>query len=269
MNKEVLSTYLILIASIICGMIFLFLPSILKIKSFLILIIFYFLAFGIPGFTIFWFFCREALIRRDYERNFMFFLRDLNDNVRSGLSIVNALENLTKNDYGRLSSLVKKLYIEVKTGVPFDIAIRKFAKRAGIPLISRYCLIIGESIKAGGNVSDILDALVRSVFEIERLKIERKIFIQSFAIYLYVIYFIFLAIIISIVKYLIPQIISYSQLKIDMKYLKQIMRDLIIIQAIFIGLNIGNISGQGFSVGIKHSITLFISGLIIYSFFVG
>jgi len=225
--------------------------------SFIILII--------GGFLIY---LKDIITLRAYESNFTFFIRDLTECLRGGLNIVSALESLKKNDYKELNPLIKKLVAEVKAGIPFDLALQRLAKRTNSKLILKMCLTIGQSIKSGGDVADILDAISKSAMEIEKIRRERKLHLSSLTLNLYIIYFVFLAIIIVILRFLIPELIKNAQMKVDMNFLKNVIfRNMIIIQGLFIGLNIGNIVEGSFIAGIRHALIMIIAGLIIWIIF--
>ena len=261
-----LETIIYIALSILFSVIILLLNEKLKISGFLHLAI-QLIAIFFPAIFIFSIFYRNAMILRSYESNFSYFIRDLTECLRGGLNIVSALENLEKNDYKALNKLIKKLIIEVKTGVPFDLALQKFAQRTGSKLISKMCLTIGQSIKSGGSVADILDAISKSALEIEKIRRERKLYLATLTTNLYVIYFVFLSIVVVLLRLLLPEIAKSSQIKIDMNFLKNVIfRNMIIIQGFFIGLNIGNMIEGSLIAGLKHSLILIIAGLAIWTF---
>jgi flagellar protein FlaJ len=227
------------------------------------------LAIIVPVILIFSLFYRKAMILRSYESNFSYFIRDLTESLRGGLNIVSALENLEKNDYKALNKLIKRLIAEVKIGIPFDVALQNFAQRTGSKLISKMCLTIGQSIKSGGSVADILDAISKSALEIEKIRRERKLHLATLTSNLYVIYFVFLGIVIVLLRFLIPEIVKTSQIKIDINFLKNVIfRNMIIIQGLFIGLNIGNMVEGSIIAGIRHALILIITGMIIWMIFI-
>ena len=262
-----LETLIYITLSILFSVIILLLTETLKVSGFLRLV-FQVLAIIVPVVLIFSLIYRNAMILRSYESNFSYFIRDLTESLRGGLNIVSALENLEKNDYKALNKLIKRLITEVKIGVPFDVALQRFAQRTGSKLISKMCLTIGQSIKSGGSVADILDAISKSALEIEKIRRERKLYLATLTSNLYIIYFIFLGIVIVLLKFLIPEIAKSSQMKIDIDFLKNVIfRNMIIIQGFFIGLNIGNMVEGSIIAGIRHALILIITGMIIWMIF--
>jgi archaellum biogenesis protein FlaJ (TadC family) len=209
------------------------------------------------------------------EEHFPQFIRDLVESIRSGMTLPQAVESISKNDYGGLSPLVNRLNAQLNWGIPFDQAFLKFSRSTKSKLIGRTTLTIIESHRFGGNLTDIFAAVSATSLEIERLREERKLYINSQLMTGYVIFFVFLIVIIGLQKFLIPMLTDISTQKsltgadlgvTDMaSQYRSIFRNLIILQGFFAGLVIGKMSEGQIAGGIKHSLFLIIVGIIIYS----
>jgi flagellar protein FlaJ len=207
------------------------------------------------------------------EENFPQFIRDLVESIRSGMTLPQAIESISKNDYGNLSPLVKKLNAQLDWGIPFDKAFLKFSRNTNSKLIGRTTLTIIESHRFGGNLTDIFEAISSTSLEIERLREERKLYINSQLMTGYVIFFVFLIVIIGLQKFLIPTLADISDEglteEVEEKDLAaeytSIFRNLIILQGLFAGLVIGKMSEGQLAGGIKHSLFLIIIGVLIFS----
>lgn len=220
----------------------------------------------LPLVIVFLIFSQKSKRTKKIEYYFSSFLRDLAENLRSGRSIVKILETLKDNDYKSLSPLIKKMYNEVKLGIPFEKALENLAKRSKSKLIRKLSLTIGEGIKAGGDVAAIIEAIIRNYIEVEKVRKEREMIAGPTKIQGFMIYFMFLLIMIIIMRFLLPSLNSSQQIKIDLKEINNILLHLVLIQSFFNGLLIGKISEGNVFSGLRYSIILMIIGYIVFSF---
>ncbi|OYT42466.1 MAG: hypothetical protein B6U88_03290 [Candidatus Aenigmarchaeota archaeon ex4484_56] len=208
------------------------------------------------------------------EDSFPQFMRDLVESIRAGMTLPQAIDSISKNDYGKLNPYVKRLNAQLQWGIPFGKAFLKFTRSTKSPLIGRIGSTIIESHRFGGNLTDVFEAISTTTIEIERLREERKLYLNSQLISSYIIFFVFLGVIIGLEKFLVPTLsnISVKELTlgtvtstdIALEY-KSIFRNLIILQGLFAGLVIGKMSEGALSAGIKHSLFLLVIGLVTYT----
>ncbi len=209
---------------------------------------------------------------RAAEDYFPQFMRDLVEVIRSGMTLPQAVKSVSVNDYGHLKPYVKKLDAQLEWGIPFDKALLNFSKNTGSKLVGRITSTIIESHRFGGNLTDIFESISTTSIEIERLREERKLYINSQLITGYVIFFVFLIVIIGLQRFLVPSLtevavgdITTAPKDIDVQY-GEIFRNLVILQGLFAGLVIGKMSEGAMAGGIKHSLILVILGIIIHTF---
>ena len=139
-----------------------------------------------------------------------------------------------------------------------------------------------ESHKFGGKLIETFEALSGTAIEVERLRAERKLFLNSQIITGYIIFFVFLAVIIGLEKYLVPsfgQVSAQSltslsgtgaasQANLQKEY-GEIFRNLILMQGLFAGLTVGKMSEGAVVSGIKHSIFMMVTGILVFLIFGG
>ena len=240
------------------------------------IIAYYFLhifSFLLIFFPIFLSFYLEHSRKKEMEEVFPIFLKDLVESLRGGMSLPFALRNLRNNDYKSLSPLVKRLYYQIAWGVPAEDALRMFADKTGSKFIKRIILSILESNRYGGNLASIIDSLSKTALEADRLRMERKLFLQSQLITAYIIFFVFIGVVIGLQKFLVPalvgeevKVISEETEKVGAEFYFATFRDLIIIQGFFCGLLVGKMTEGAIINGLKHSIIMIILGLLIFFF---
>ncbi len=131
---------------------------------------------------------------RQKEEMFLEFARNLVENVEAGTPISRSILNVRKKDYGKLNPYINKLANQIALGIPVKTALETFARDINIPTITRAVTIISESEKAGGKIDDILEAVAKSVSQIEKLKKERRAAMYTLVVQGYIIFMIFIII---------------------------------------------------------------------------
>lgn len=214
--------------------------------------------------------------KKDLEETFPVFLRDFVETVRSGMSIPQAFKTVANNDYKSLSPYVKKIAAQLDWGIPVSTVLLRFSKEAHSKVIGRIISSVVESHRFGGNLVDTFEALSNTAVEIERLRAERRLYLQSQMITGYIIFFVFLAVILGLQQFLVPSLTQVSPLgglggavnQADLadEY-KAVFRNLIVMQGLFAGLTVGKMAEGAMLAGIKHSIFMVMVGTIVFTLF--
>lgn len=218
---------------------------------------------------------------KDMERNFPVFLQDFVESVRGGMTLPQAFKTISVNQYGMLTPLVKKMSAQLDWGIPVETVLLKFSQNTKSRLISRIVSTVMESHKFGGKLIETFEALSGTAIEVERLRAERRLFLNSQVITGYIIFFVFLAVIIGLEKYLVPSLgqvsaqsltqissggAAVSQANLSQEY-SEIFRNLILLQGLFAGLTVGKLSEGAVVSGIKHSVFMMVSGILVFLLF--
>jgi flagellar protein FlaJ len=141
---------------------------------------------------------------KEIEEKFPIFLRDFVEAVRGGIPVPQALKSLTKNNYKSLSFYVKKMAAQMDWGISVEKVLLNFSKEVKSKLIGRIVSSVIESHRFGGNLADTFEALANTSFEVEKLRAERRLYLNSQIITGYIVFFIFLAVIIGLGRFLVP-----------------------------------------------------------------
>ncbi len=142
---------------------------------------------------------------KEMEEKFPSFLRDLTENIRSGMPFHKAVIASSKTDYGTLSAEVRKMAHQLSWGVTLDKALDKFAERVKASRrLYAAAKIIRESFASGGEVVSTLESVADSSLSLEEAEKEKKSLLNQYVVLMYAISIIFVVIISAINKFLIP-----------------------------------------------------------------
>jgi len=273
--------FILVVSAVVTGMIFLidFLLFFESMQLFSSIAIIAMLTFAFP---IMLFIYADYKKKKEVEEMFPIFLRDFVESVRGGLTLPQAFKSLRGNDYKSLTHYIKKIASQLDWGIPVEKVLINFAKETESRLIGRIISSVVESHRFGGNFADTFEALSNTSLEVERLRQERRLYLQSQLMTGYIIFFVFLVVIIGLGKFLVPSLSEVtaaglgtplsatetSAPPVDLagEY-KMIFRNLILLQGLFAGLAVGKMAEGSIISGVKHSMFMMIVGIIVFTFF--
>ena len=91
------------------------------------------------------------------------FLRDVVDNVESGMDLVSSIKGTLGNEYSSLNEDVRKLANQLSWGIEFDKALINFANNVGSYNLRRDLYLVIEARRVGGHVEQILRELSEKI----------------------------------------------------------------------------------------------------------
>ncbi|NPA86912.1 MAG: hypothetical protein GXO00_02800 [Candidatus Diapherotrites archaeon] len=219
---------------------------------------------------------------REREKYFPQFLKDIADVYRSGMSLVQAIYQVSKQNYGELTPQIKKLAVRLSWGVPFEEAFRLFAKETGSPLIEGATLIILEAFSSGGNVADVLETVAEDIRRLRTLQEERRSRFSPFIGTMYTVFLISIGLSYVLLNVLLPEMPVLPSLSLSFtpggtasgaasipEYsLKVIFLHLLLIQALVSGLLAGIVGEGSWTAGLKHALIMGFIALIAFHLFI-
>jgi len=210
---------------------------------------------------------------REKEEMFLEFSRDLSEGVAAGIPIPKSVLNVSDKDYGSLTMHIRKLANQISLGIPFRKALVTFSKDTKNRIIRRSVHIIIEAEESGGEIGSTLDSVAKSVSEVEDVKKERRSIMYNQIVQGYMIFLMFIIIMLILQIWLLPKIQEVSALSgdsgfasstpVDVQFLNNTLFALILIQSIFTGLVIGQLSEGKISHGVRHSVILVVVGYLL------
>jgi len=109
----------------------------------------------------------------EIERNLIFALRTMTVEIKSGVSLFNSLNIIAEGDYGALSAEFKKAVKEIETGTMEEVALEKIARNNPSVFFRRIIWQIINGMKAGADVSSVMEELVKTMIREEKLQITK------------------------------------------------------------------------------------------------
>src|SRR3989344_3722043 len=219
---------------------------------------------------------KEASRQKELEVKFLEFVRSLVENVRSGVNIPQAILHVSNTNFGALTPYIKKLANQVEWGYPLHQALTIFANDTKNEVVKRSIAIVIQAEQSGGDMCSVLEAVTQSVFEIKKIKDERKSNAYTQTVQGYFIYFFFVAIMIVLQVYLIPKLTviggevgqglgtigvglgSSQPLEFNNIFLATIL-----VQGFFAGIMSGKFAEGDYKSGIKHALIMAIGGYLV------
>ena len=212
---------------------------------------------------------------KELEEMFPVFLRDFVESVRCGMPIPQAFKSISNNDYHSLTPYVKKITAQLDWGISVEKVLTKFSKETKSRLIGRIVSSVIEAHRFGGNLADTFEALSRTALEVEKLRAERRLYMNSQMITGYIIFFVFLGVMIALGKFLVPTLGQVSlpgsgtpqaAANIAQEY-KEMFMTLILILGFFAGLIVGKMAEGAMISGIRHSFIMMFIGALVFVMF--
>ncbi len=232
---------------------------------------------------------------KEMEEKFPLFLRDLIENLRSGIAFHKTIIASSKINYGKLSEEVKKVAHQLTWGIPLDKALNQFATRLkNSKRLYTSIKIIRESFVSGGDVVSTLESVADNATLLQDSEKEKKSLLDQYVVLMYAISMIFIVIVVMINRLLIPifQVSSESLVgggiglanpcdycdgftcnvcglfegtsqiyfsinpSTSASYYTSLFFYMALVQSLFSGLVAGQISENSIIAGLKHSLIL-------------
>ena len=201
---------------------------------------------------------------RSVDRNIPLLLRDLAEAVRSGETLVRALEEAAKRDYGPVSMYLERAMVRLSLTSDLEASLRWMGEKLVRPSAMRMATILIEASESGGRIVDILEAAVSLFNQIAEYRDEREAQTRPylllaymgsivFMVISYVILFQFLAPLSTAAE--TPEMMGAPIIQnvLDISYYKAILFWASVMESIFGGLIAGKISGGRLAAGLIHS----------------
>lgn len=142
---------------------------------------------------------------KEIEEKFPLFLRDVSENMHSGMPLHQAIITNSRLDYGRLSKEVKKMAHQLSWRMPVTKVLDQFTERIKkSKRLYSSLQTVRESYLSGGDVLSTFESVADNLTQLDDAEKERRSLLNEYVILMYGIAFIFVGIVAAINKLLVP-----------------------------------------------------------------
>lgn len=148
---------------------------------------------------------REFKGIKEMEERFPALLRDIIESLTAGLPLHQAIINVSKMDYGKLTPEVRRVANQITWGIPVTRVLNQMAERVKrSKRLYTSIKLINESYTSGGDVISILDTVANNSNLLEDAEKERKALLNQYVLLMYAICIMFIIIVVAISRLIMP-----------------------------------------------------------------
>jgi archaeal flagellar protein FlaJ len=209
------------------------------------------------------------------DKNVPRLLIDVTESIRSGMSLIRALESASKRDYGPVSERLEVAIVHFNLTSDLEGALKWYGDSLVRPSGRRMSTLLMEASRSGGKMLDVLDTSIKMFTSISEYKEEKKSTVSPYIMMVYVSSLVFLFIgYVMITQFLMPlanqdkSVAGISQLvskMLPIDYYKTIIFWGAILEGLLGGLVVGKISESRILAGLIHSVMLIAITYIFYT----
>ena len=208
---------------------------------------------------------------KSIEKQMPALVRGISESQETGLTIVKALEKVVEDKLVRpaLSDEIRKILVQMSWGTSFEDALRIFKERVGSPTVSRFCALVLEASRSGGQIKKVFTATSGFMEEMKEMDEDLDSQMRPYLLVIYVAFMIFIFIAVMLVQSFFAPIEGSKQILTDVaivgvqEYSDFFYKNMLV-SAVTGGLMAGKLGERRTAGGLKHAIVLSIIGYGIF-----
>jgi flagellar protein FlaJ len=197
-------------------------------------------------------------------------VKGISETQETGITFVKAFEKVVEDKMvGRpLADEVKKLSVQMSWGLSFEDALKNFKERIGSPVVSRFCALVLEASRSGGQIRKVFTATSGFMEDMREMDRETSSQMRPYVIVIYAAFFILIfTSVILLGSFFAPlegqsNILSPTVIVGVRQYTDFFYRT-VMVSALLGGLMAGKIGERRVASGLKHAILLLVVGYVI------
>jgi tight adherence protein B len=126
--------------------------------------------------------------RKRIENDMLQAIIVMNNAFKSGRSISQAIELVSKELDGVIAEEFKKMHLELSLGLEIDVVFGRFAERINLEEVTYLTASLSILNKTGGNIINIFSSIEKSLFNKKKLKLELESLTSSSRMLMYVLF---------------------------------------------------------------------------------
>jgi len=193
------------------------------------------------------------------EQGISYFLRDLTEVRKTGLSPEKCIESLSNRDYGGFSKELRKISAEISWGSPVRKVIMDFVKRTKSWMTQIVMFLLVETIDVGGGTIAMIESLARFNRLTQDVEKEKKMSVRPYIMMPYFAAIMLVATTVMIITFTGKTLgVAETTSNDNLSSLIVTFTTASIFHSYLIGLVAGKISEESISAGFKHAALLVI-----------
>jgi flagellar protein FlaJ len=209
------------------------------------------------------------------EKQMPVLVRGVAESQETGVTIVKALEKVVEDKMvGKpLSDEVRTITVQMSWGTSFESALTKFKDRIGSPIVNRFCALVLEASRSGGQIKQVFTNTSGFMQEMKEMDEETDAEMRPYIIVIYAAFLVFLFTAIILVQSFFKPLEGYPQILSQLSVMGvSTFRDFfyknMLISAVTGGLMAGKIGERRIAGGLKHAIILVGIGYGVFFFMI-
>jgi flagellar protein FlaJ len=198
-------------------------------------------------------------------------VRGVSECQETGVTFVKAFEKVVEDKMIRppLSSEVERLTVQMSWGLSFEEALRRFRDRVNSSIVNRFCTLVLEASRSGGQIRKVFTATSGFMEEMKEIDAETTSQMRPYLVIIYSAFFVFAFTSVVLIRSFfaplsgMPQILSPLSIG-GIADLKDFFYRTMLVSALVGGLMAGKIGERRVPGGLKHSIVMMIAGYVIF-----
>jgi flagellar protein FlaJ len=213
----------------------------------------------------------QDLRRNEIDKALPRVLEEISEGLMSGMTLIEAIEEASRRDYGWISRELKILTSQMSWGVPIEKAFDNFADRIGTDMAQKTTSLLLSAIELGGDLRTTFLSTADFLRKMLEARDDRNEEMRPYLTIIYVTLIVFLAMMIMLYSSL-NQLLNIQspivKVMMNKEQLKIPLYDLAIMEAGFGGLIAAKLSSGSIWPGLKHSIIMIAMNTIIFLMFI-
>lgn len=212
------------------------------------------------------------------------FLKKLATTNETGMTLTQSIGLISKNDFGMLSTEIKKTWRDIEWGTSVNQALVRFANRVKTNMATRVVTLVTKASESTGDIGIVLNIAAKDATMSQQLKRERVQNMFIYVVIIYISFFVFLAIVYILSATFLP-VMASAGAKVqaagsgassavmmrgfDLAKYNRLFFHAAVIQGICSGLIAGQMGEGNVLSGIKHSIVMMMISYLIFTILIG
>lgn len=202
-------------------------------------------------------------------------VKGISESQETGLTFMKAFEKVVEDKMVRppLADEVKKLTVQMSWGMSFEDALAKFKERIGSPAVTRFCALVLEASRSGGQIRKVFTATSGFMQEMREVDKETSSQMRPYLIIIYSAFLVLIVTSVILLRAFFAPLEGYTNILspvtiVGVRQFTDFFYRTVIVSALFGGLMAGKIGERRVAGGLKHAIIMLVVGYMIFFIFV-